>query len=553
LIIYLALTLIFIPFNFLNSQELSVSYLDSLFENYVFMRTSKKVGDKPILISDTDRKCGFGLAAAVVKNFDRFNAYQQSILKTLFQRPQTDTSIITPSGFCRIHYNKTGSSSPGYSLIELAKAIDSVYRFEVNFLGYPPPPPDNGMGGDNRFDFYIIDLGSGYYGFTQPETHIGNEKYTSYTVIDNDYVGYPTTGLNGAKATVAHEFHHAIQIGNYILRESDLFYYEISSTAMEEFVFDDINDYYFYLPDYFNNPGRPFILNNGYNLSIWNIFLQNNFGHQLLKRIWELIPMNRALISIALALSERGYTFKDVLNKFGIWNYYTGYRHLPGKFFEEARNYPLIVTTNPMPFSPPSRLYSIGSKATTNFYLKISYGMDTLIVILSNSDIISGIDSVNKTFPISYTLYSNKSTGTRKIAESFSADFDSPYKNFYSLAEILNDIVVNGDSTFPQIKVDKDIFVFPNPYILNKNYAMGNYLNIQIKTPLDFVDLYVYTSSMKLIYSSNKQIGFLSNGSKGIRWDLKDNSGNNVPSGVYFLVVKSGGKTLKEKVAIFNE
>jgi hypothetical protein len=82
---------------------------------------------------------------------------------------------------------------------------------------------------------------------------------------------------------------------------------------------------------------------------------------------------------------------------------------------------------------------------------------------------------------------------------------------------------------------------------------MGNYLNIQIKTPLDFVDLYVYTSSMKLIYSSNKQIGFLSNGSKGIRWDLKDNSGNNVPSGVYFLVVKSGGKTLKEKVAIFNE
>ena len=71
-------------------------------------------------------------------------------------------------------------------------------------------------------------------------------------VIDNDYAGgYYSTGINGARVTVAHEFHHGIQCGNYspknsssLYRNSDVFYYKLTSTAMEEFVVDVVNDYY---------------------------------------------------------------------------------------------------------------------------------------------------------------------------------------------------------------------------------------------------------------------------------------------------------------------
>lgn len=535
-------------------QNLNQSQLDSLFESYVFLRTGQQVGEKPIKLSQEQKKCGFGLAASVVKNFDKFNSYQKSILKKLFQRPVTDTSIVTPSGFIRIHYNKTGPSVPGYSLQELVKAVDSVYNFEVNYLGYPPPPPDNGMGGDNKFDIYITNLGSDYYGFTQPETPLGNDRYTSYTVIDNDYVGYPTSGINGARVTVAHEFHHAIQIGNYIYRDSDIFYYEITSTAMEEFVFDDINDYFYYMSDYFNNPTRPFLLNNGYNLAIWNLFIQKNFDHNLLRRIWELMPTNRALTAISLAINERGSNFNEQLNRFGIWNYFTGIRSIPGKYYNDAAQYPLIKTSTPMPFSPPSRSYAMRSKATTNYYLKINSGNDTLVVILSNGDISSGIDSTEKTFPFFYTLYSDTSEGARKLAGVFSADFESPYQAFYNVSEILNDVVVYGDSTYLPSKNDKELFVFPNPFRFNQNYLLGKLINIQVKNAiLDEIELNIFSSALQLIYSGYKKVMFLPNGSKGIKWDLRDKNGEFVSSGVYFITVKVGDKVLKEKVVVLND
>jgi hypothetical protein len=554
--IVVILTLIIVIKNY--GQSFSQRNLDSLFNHYVLIKTGQQIVEKPIHLSTEQRKCGFGLAASVVTNFDKFSSYQKSILKNLFQRPITDTSITTPSGFFRIHYNKTGVSAPAYSIQELAKALDSVYNFEVNFLVYPPPPPDNGMGGDNKYDVYISNLGGDYYGYTQPETSIGNDRYTSFIVIDNDYFGYPTSGINGAKVTVAHEFYHAIQIGNYIYREADIFYYEISSTAMEEFVFDDINDYYHYIEDYFNNPSRPFSVNNGYNLAIWNLFLQKNFGFGILKRIWDLMPTNRALISIAIAINEKGSTFKELLNKFAIWNYFTGTRSIPGKYYKEAFNYPLIKTSNPMPFTPPSRSYSMRSRATTNYYLKINSGLDTLIVILSNSDIASGIDSTEKTFPFVYTLYSDTSRGNRKLGGIFSAEFETlnpSHLTFFGISEILNDLVISGDTTFYPTLNQRDLFVFPNPFYFNKDYLYGGLLNIQFNKTLiiDEIELYVYSSSMQLVYNDFLKLVFLPNGARGVKWNLKDNNGNPVPSGIYFVITKFSDKVFTEKVVIFNE
>ena len=58
----------------------------------------------------------------------------------------------------------------------------------------------------------------------------------------------------------------------------DTFFYEITSTAMEEFVYDSVNDYYAYMPSYFLSPQKAFAENDGYNLAIWNIYLKENFG-----------------------------------------------------------------------------------------------------------------------------------------------------------------------------------------------------------------------------------------------------------------------------------
>lgn len=552
---YLYLLIILFSITDTFSQEFSREKLDSLYNLFLNVRgQSQLITEKPSILLTQPEKCGLSLVNTIALNIDKFLPEQQIILKVLLQRPSLQRSVVTPKGYFRIHYDQTGSNSPGYSLTELAAALDSAYEFEVNYLGYPPPPPDNGAGGDDRYDIYILDLGGSYYGYTQFEDEIANGKYLTFTVIDNDYQGYYSTGIDGARVTVAHEFHHGIQAGNYIFRDSDLFFYEITSTAMEEFVFNDVNDYYAYMSDYFNNPYRPFILNNGYNLAIWNIFLKERFGFDILKRQWELMPSARALNAINISLNENSSTFRNELNNFGVWTYFTNYRAFPGRYFKEAVNYPLIRTTNPMTFTPPSKSFTMSIRPTTNYFLKIVDGTDTLISIISNSDIISGTDSANNSFAFEYILFSDTSAGDRKLADKYSATLNASPQNFWSASEILNNFVVNGDSTFKFFGNDKETFAFPNPYRYSKKYGLGNFVYFQIQAELgDIVDLSVFTSSMKLVYSSNESVSFLPNGAKGIKYEVKDLDKKHLASGIYIYTIKYHDKTITGKFVVFNE
>ncbi|MHA2101084.1 MAG: MXAN_6640 family putative metalloprotease, partial [Candidatus Kariarchaeaceae archaeon] len=270
---------------------------------------------KPIKYDENYEKCGLGLVASLVLNFERLTEEQQLILKPLLQRPTTDVSFVTPNGFFRVHYDTIGFNAPGYDLNLLADALDSTYRFEIDFLGYNIPPGDSAVnpdqppgdyGGDNRYDLYIGNLGSGTYGYTrfdELEVEPGSGRFTSYMHIHNSFAGFYSTGINGARVTVAHEFHHAIQGGNYIFRIDDSYFYEITSTAMEEFVFDDVNDYYAYITSYFNNPETALPSTSGYNTATWNIFLQQHFDdYDIIKRQWELMPSTRAMNAISISL-----------------------------------------------------------------------------------------------------------------------------------------------------------------------------------------------------------------------------------------------------------
>ncbi len=92
-------------------------------------------------------------------------------------------------------------------------------------------------------------------------------------------------------------------------------------------------------------------LNNGYNLAIWNIFLKDNFGFDIIKSQWVLMPTKRALEAINQSIIENNSNFGYQFNTFGIWTYFTNTRSITGKYFEEAANYPLIDPTSTANFS----------------------------------------------------------------------------------------------------------------------------------------------------------------------------------------------------------
>ena len=129
-------------------------------------------------------KCGFGIANTLRLNMSMLSPDQQAKLQKVLQRPSTDTSIVSPKGYFRIHFYKPGNSqAPTYNVDSLAVAADSSWDFEINYMGFPPPPSDNGAGGDNLHDVYIVYL-SGEYGETDFDTQItgtsSSGTWTSY-------------------------------------------------------------------------------------------------------------------------------------------------------------------------------------------------------------------------------------------------------------------------------------------------------------------------------------------------------------------------------------
>ncbi len=563
------------------AQDLSRSGVDSLYNAFIQI---KSYGDQTASVKslipgiqsvkpDTGIiKCGFNIINQVRTHLDSFSPEQRIILQKLLSRPQTDTSFVSPSGFFKIHFSK--SDYPDYVpesvrknlspaqlqiykkiyLDSLAVALDSSYNFEVNYLGFPPPPSDNGAGGDDKYDIYIQNLGSfnsGLYGYTEFETELspGSNTWTSYMVIDDDYKGYYTDRIDGARVTVAHEFHHSIQGGDYIYRDSDAFFYELTSTSMETFVYNSIHDYIDYIYDYFNNTYHSFASNSGYDLAIWNIFLKMNFGYNIIKRQWELMPKMRALNAIDMSLDEKGTNLGSQLNEFGVWTYFTGSRAVPGKYFPQAKYYPQIRPITKLQFIPPSKSLHLNSGAVSNSFILFANpsNLDTLVSLVTNADIKNGIDSLDASYQFDYSLYNYDEPGSVKLAERYNyyAKFTVAKPGDWLTSQILNNVVLqSGVHLLTQVD-----YAFPSPF----NYSKNQHISIPVKPAgSPRADLKVYTSSMDLVYSSNLQIKS-TNGPKVVEWDGRNNRKQKLSTGVYIFITKSGNKTTIGKLVIFNE
>lgn len=540
------------------ADQIAGQNLDSLYTSLIELHS---LSEKPLMEiqSQPPVKCGFSVVADVKLNFDRFTKEQQNTIAKILERPELPLSVVSPKGFFRIHYTETGPDAVAYDVNEAAAAFDSAYTYEVNILGYPPPSSDNGEGGDNLYDVYIKNLGP-VYGITTPETHIGNDRYTSYIRIDNDFDpnNFYSSGIDGVKVTAAHEFHHAIQVSGYINRSSDRFYYEITSTSMEDFVYDTIDDYVAYMPGYFRNTDVSFSKSqgNGYDLAVWNLFLDqrfkedgNNVGKNIIKRSWELMPQNQAVRAVVSALEEAGYSFKQEFNNFGIWNYFTNYRKKEGEYYKDAASYPVIAPMMNTDFNPPEQSYVINSYPVSNTYLRFlddSEGFpDTLVVILTDGDIADAVDNPNSENTFNYLLTSEYVEGSKKIIENkYYSVISGEGAQYIGEADIFNNEVA-GTVQLDRGEID---YAFPQPF----SYKEHSILKIPAAKSLsDQAELNIYTTAMDLVYSGKLKINTLEK--VVVYWDGKDNNGNQLPTGIYLYATKSGDEIKKGKILILNE
>lgn len=339
-----------------------ISDLEGLYLNAVALYVPEQL---PEVYENFDAeviKSGFGVSSALRLNWEKFSIQQQSILKASAYRPSADTSIVTPGGRFRIHYSMSGSNAidledsdgnqiPDY-IDAVSSAADSAYMIEVEFLGFKAPLSDDNIDGP-EWDIYVRNLPS-VYGQTTPEKQVSSnpDQYYGYMELDNNYQHTYTKGLPAMRVTLVHEFFHMIHMA-YNLRSTnyfkidDLFLMEASSTWMEDYVYDNVNDYYAYLNPFFSQNNVPFDYtgnNHEYGLALWWHYIQNKYeSTDLIRETWETVVEQPGLQALNTVLKTRGSSFNEAMTEFYGWNIMTGDRSDPSRFYEEGAFYPQIV------------------------------------------------------------------------------------------------------------------------------------------------------------------------------------------------------------------
>ena len=132
-------------------------------------------------------------------------------------------------------------------------------------------PPDDGFyssipdenGGDDQYDVYIYNLEAGIYGWVATEWNRGDNPYsisttelvstTSFMAMRNNYTDFgPQTEIESIKVTAAHEYFHAVQNGYNLYSSAWLM--EATAAWIEDEIYDDVNDNYQYLGNWFKEP-----------------------------------------------------------------------------------------------------------------------------------------------------------------------------------------------------------------------------------------------------------------------------------------------------------
>ncbi|MDZ7725068.1 MAG: MXAN_6640 family putative metalloprotease [candidate division KSB1 bacterium] len=486
------------------------------------------------------------LAAEAKRLLDHAHGHEQQVLQKALSRPANlDQSIQSPSGRFRIHYTLSGpdSSDPDF-IRKIAATFDQMYHFEVDTLGFNPPPPDQGVDG-NEWDVYVHNIYD--YGWTTAEYEVlSTDKpydYTGFIEMDNDFSHTFTTGDEAMRVTVAHELFHLIQMGyrSYQTTQLDpVWLFESCSVWMEDMAYDSVNDYFQYLSYYFLHLHNSLHISNGlreYGLGLFHFMLTKKYGRSIIRDIWEAFETREAIEAVDHVLQNYGSSLTQEVVDHAIWNFYTGERADSVRFYSEGAHYPELESVNDL-ILDENMLIDEQLALYAAAYFKVGLATLGRVTIspafeaAENWMYISFLPQFNHSFD----YYVSPGQDPHMITASVLTDFwiaavnieqpttDQTYlKRPYSLEMDMSN----------QQKLESSIVsLFPNPYKID-DHIQGIQCCIRLTQESDNCIVSIYSSSGRLV--RRQELGYRPAGDFVYVWDGQDDAGKSVSSGIYIL------------------
>lgn len=520
-------------------------------------------------------KCGFGITAEVMNVWQQMNVEQKERVTMLLKplQRQRDTVI----GRFRIHFDTTGFHEPalldaaGQRIPGTAAAfVDSVGKYfndvwsrEVDSLGYGAPPFETAS---QYYNVYILDLGSGLYGQTlwDPGSPVNPgqspPRFASYIEIHNDFQPFYSKGIAALKVTAAHEFHHAVQIGSYGFWQNDIYIYEITSTWLEDVLYNDVNDYYQYLKfsngaprGHFARPDLSLVFfcstcpnyDVPYSRAIWGKFLEKRFDASVIRRIWENMRGEQSIQAMDRALGEVQSNLREAYNEFSLWNFFTGSRADSVAYYTEATHYPVVRLHDTLQFQPPLRVFSLNglqSLGSSYFVLFVDeQRLQSVYPIVTKTGIATAYDTAAERYQ-----YVIRSEGADESFTPFQVN-NLTYWSKISGVSNPNDwsTIYAGQHIIPST-----VTVYPNPF-----YS-GSQTWVRFEVPdVDMLEgsIYIFTSSMELIFSQAQTLGSSPLRSRYFTWNGTSKNGDRAATGVYLYVIDGGKQQYRGKFSVIRK
>ncbi len=515
-------------------------YLQSI-ENFIRSHTEENVRIGEI----HQPGCGFGRMLDLRQHWRELSPDLQLKARQLLQAagPSRQKQIISPGGRFIIHYDTSGyhavplqdaegNGIPDY-IDSAAVILDHVWEAEINQLGFSPPPGNDGQP-VSTYHVYFTSMSD--YGVTWlvNEIQLGERTiFTSYLELNTDYSGFYTKGLDGMRVTAAHEFNHAIQLGYNVWQTSnydlvDRFFMEMTSTWMEDYVYPQINDYYQYLNFLFDNLDS-FSFNSAFSLypyanAIYLHMTSALYGPQFTVDVWNQILIQPAMQSLEKILNQRGETFAESENRYGVWLYFTGERAVPGSYFPDAAEYPML---------------EIEKKETAFTTTLVSYGLNLYEINVTNNRVYkAGVSAGSGQGRVNHIL-----NGTPfKHSVSFGASQQFEYAlDMQKPIAVINNAAEEKSNSVRYTMQPITIPPAPNPVVIENQDGV-----LVLKSLPQNSEIRIYDILGRLVKR-------LYNGSNNnVRWNMKSVQGRFVATGLYLYFIDTGSEMLKGKITVLR-